>query len=388
VHFLVTVAVLAYASGGGGERATAEAELARALRARGATVVEDARERASMAHARGEPAWIDRAALGFFAQAARHVGDGREALARVELARAEAELAAAERLYAPELARPGVASEAATAALWRGVALFELGRRGEAERAWRRAVALEPTTVLTEAMVRPDAARAFATALHARPLADLVVVARRGDEPMPFFVDGVRHQGDDRLRLPVGEHLVASNRAAWLIEVPGVGTTVRIDYARDEVGAALARLDAAPDDAGLMALRNQLGLDGVLVASVAVDGEARAYAAAWSRPGCVTATLSDSDAATLLRRLEAAPCAPGRLERPTAPTIARGARPARATATRAARAERARRGWQRPWIWMTAVGALAVGVVVGVTLWPRAPTYSATLDFHQFSLAR
>src|SRR6266508_1246979 len=106
----------------------AETGLAAALQARGATVIEEAVARTAEAHRRG---WVERGRLAFFGRGRRHVGDGRAALARVELARAELELAEAERVYEGELARPGAAAEAAEAALWRGVALLELGRRGE-----------------------------------------------------------------------------------------------------------------------------------------------------------------------------------------------------------------------------------------------------------------
>ena len=99
----MTVAVLVYApqpGGAGARRAEATAALIAAERANGADVVEG-----------------DAIALGEGALAA------------------ETMLAEAERVYAPELWRAGARGEAATAALWHGVALFELGTSEEAQRA-------------------------------------------------------------------------------------------------------------------------------------------------------------------------------------------------------------------------------------------------------------
>jgi hypothetical protein len=160
VHFLVTVAVLVSAppSGGAGARVgEATRALEAAERARGAEVIEDP----AALVAQG---WTAEANLAFFGRGAQLVSDGRRALARVELDKAEARLADAERLYAPEAARPGVAPEWAEAAKWHGVALFELKRPEDAAREWSLAKRLEPASELTEAMVRPEVARAFAAA--------------------------------------------------------------------------------------------------------------------------------------------------------------------------------------------------------------------------------
>jgi hypothetical protein len=165
VHFLVTVAVLVQAptSGGAGARlGEARAAVAAAERARGADVLEDA-------DAMLAAGWTAERNLAFFGRGARLVADGRKALARVELEKAEALLAEAERAYESKTALPGARAEWAEAAKWHGVALFELKRREPAARAWARAKALSPESPLTEALVRPEVAAAFAAVAAEAP---------------------------------------------------------------------------------------------------------------------------------------------------------------------------------------------------------------------------
>lgn len=408
MHFLLTVAVLVYAPDSGGARARrgeAEQAIAAALRADGADVVVDAAAAATAARARG---WVDRGELGFFARAAAHVVAGRQALTRVELARAESELDAAERLYAPELGRPGVAAEAAEAALWRGVALFELGRRAEAERAWRRAALLEPTTELTEAMVRPDAARAFAAAL--RPTKSWSSLTVTGAATMELTVDGRAIETGEKgeasefgeageagaiVNMTVGEHLLRAGRWARLVDVPAGGATLAVELPTDAAGAAIAGLTAQPSVAGVDAARAALGVDAVVVAAVSLDGGELTYAAQRLQAGCASAVVVEAHAEALARRLETSACGEPRLGVLEAPAIAqpRHERPialARASTPppRDARPMLRTPLWRRPWLWVAGVSALAVGVVVGVTLWPRPPTYSATIGFNQFALQR
>ncbi|HEY2749144.1 MAG TPA: hypothetical protein VGL86_31210, partial [Polyangia bacterium] len=171
MHFLVTVAVLLSAPPSGGARARqveATAALEAAERARGADVVEDPLGLVAVG-------WTAESNLAFFARGAQLVSDGRRALARVELEKAEALFGDAEATYRPSAARPGVASEWAEAAKWHGVALFELKRAQEAAREWGLAKRLEPASELTEAMVRPEVARAFAAA----PIGDAPAVAEQ-----------------------------------------------------------------------------------------------------------------------------------------------------------------------------------------------------------------
>ncbi|MDB4966558.1 MAG: hypothetical protein JWN44_2247 [Myxococcales bacterium] len=389
MHFLVTVAVLVYAPTGGGagtRRGEAERAIVEAERAYGATVIDgDVVAAAGRAHGDG---WTAETELGFFARAAALVAEGRRALGRVELARGEAALAQAEALYAPELWRAGVGDEAAEAAKWRGVALFELGQRGEATRAWRRAAALEPATQLTEAMVRPDVARAFAEALRKRPLAPLTVVSDG-----IVFVDG-RRPNAATLELPVGEHLVVARApgmrpAAKLVDVPAAGVTATISLEADARAQAIAALRDEPGADGVEAARVALGADAIVVAAISVDAGALTWAATKRQAGCGSDTVTETRADELVRRLDASGC---RAQAPIAifeaPAIAqpRPAAAGRSAGGRRDRPERATRLWERPWIWVGVVGALGVGVVLAVNLWPRDATYTGTVDYHQFSL--
>jgi hypothetical protein len=183
VHFLVTVAVLVHAptSGGAGARlAEAKAAVVAAERARGVEVLED--PEAMLA-----AGWTKETNLAFFARGGQLVTDGRRALARVELEKAEALLAKAEDLYGTKTARPGARAEWGEAAKWHGVALFELKRAPEAQQAWARAKALLPESPLTEAVVRPEVAHAFAAVRPEAP--------QEGVE----LPDGVRDLADEVL---------------------------------------------------------------------------------------------------------------------------------------------------------------------------------------------
>lgn len=335
----MTVAVLVYApqpGAAGVRRAEATAALVAAERANGADVVEgDALALAAAALAAG---WVDERQLAFFARGAQLVTEGRRALAHVELERAESLLGEAERVYAPELWRPGARTEAATAALWHGVALFELGTKEEAQRAWRRALALEPATLLTEAMVRPDVTRAFATAR-------------------------------------------AAKREEVHVERPAEGAAA----------AAIAALHEAPSLAGVEALRTALGVDEVLVVAIASDAGVLTYAATRRPAGCGTETVTSVRAGELVKRLGEATClAEERVAVLEAPAIAHP-RPLPSLVKGGgggAGGERRARLWQKPWLWVGVVGALGLGVVLAVNLWPRDATYSANVEYGQFALGR
>jgi hypothetical protein len=323
VHFLVTVAVLVYAppSGRAGARqAEATAALVAAERAVGAEVVEEPLALVAAG-------WTAERNLAFFARGAQLVSDGRRALAHVELERAESFFAKAEAEYTPEAARPGVRQEWAETALWHGVALFELKRRPDATEAWKRAKALYPDTLLTEAMVRPEVARAFAAV--ARPPALPLAGA-----PPPLVLD-----------------------------VPSV--------------------------AGVEALRDTLGIDEVIVAAIAIDAGTLSYAATRRPAGCGTETIVSTKPDELVKRLGESTClAEERIAVLEAPPIAHP----RMSPSLASGGASARDGrtpvWKKPWLWIGVVGALGVGVVLAVNLWPRDATYSAALDFHQFALGQ
>jgi hypothetical protein len=393
VQFLVTVAVLAYVGPGGAPASEAARALADAARATGAEVIVDGAEAAVRAHAQG---WVDASALAFFARGAALVADGRKALARVELAAAEEKLAAAEAVYAPELARPGAAGEAATAALWRGVALFELARRGDAERAFRRALALEPATTLTEAQVRPEVARAFAHQRLARAKARLTlqlkdlppeVTLRLDTQPLEVAGDALQ------LSVEAGEHLLLATapRAlpqARLIDVPPAGLELALTLEPDRDAAALAMLREAPTEAGLTALFSALRVDEALIVAGGRDLGAPVLVAQRAQHECATATVIAPRADELLRRADAAACRPGTaIDLLRAPPLTHP-RPAPSLTERHGPPPPARAPlWRKPWLWVGVVGAVGVGVVIVANVVPRAASFTGTLSFREFALS-
>jgi hypothetical protein len=327
VGFLVTVAVLVVAPPSGGAQARvdeARAAIVAAERTRGVEVVEDAESLV-------EHGWTAEVNLRFFAEAAALVRDGQRALTRVELQRAEELFALAERIYDEHPHAAGVRAEHAEAAKWHGVAWFELKSKARAEEAWAHAKWLDPTIELTEAMVRPEVAHAFA---DVKP-EQLHIIMLPGGHVMP------------------GAPML-----------PGVA----------EVGRIL----------------KELRLDEVVVAAIAIDGGSLTYAAARMESGCGTPTVISTSAQDLVRKVHEAPCRESQaITVYEVPEIVHP-RPAPAIATKSGAAARPidRRVpvWRKPLLWVGVVGAVGVGVVLGVTLWPRQATYSAGLDFHQFAL--
>jgi hypothetical protein len=384
--------VLAYAAPGGAPASDVERAVADAARATGAEVIAGGAEAAARAHAQG---WVDARALAFFARGAALVADGRKALARVELAAAEEKLAAAEAVYAPELARPGVAGEAATAALWRGVALFELARRGEAERAFRRALALEPATTLTEAQVRPDVAHAFAHERLGRAKARLTLRLKDlpPDVTLSLDTQPLELAGDElQLWVEAGEHLLMATapRAlsqARLVDVPPVGLELALALEPDGEAEALATLRAAPTEAGLAALFSALPVEQALVVAGGRDLGAPVLVAQRVQRDCATATVQAPRADELLRRADAAACRPGvAIDLLRAPALAHP-RPAPLLTERHVKPPPARLPvWRKPWLWVGVVGALGVGVVVVANVVPRAASFNGTLSFRDFAL--
>jgi hypothetical protein len=385
VHFLVTVAVLVYAPPGGGAVGH-ETEAVRALeaaaRARGAAVVERPLAEARVAHRAG---WAAEAKFAFFKRAAEAMADGAKALARVELERAERAFGQAEAVYAPELRLPGVRVLAAGAALWRGVALFELGRLSAAQAAWQRAAVLDPSVRLTEAMVRPKVAQAFVDALKRRGSAKLQVSA--GDEHASSISvdDGPGRAGG--ADVTPGPHLVAtSDGALHLVDVPAAGLSVSFESQSDGVASVIEGVSQSPSVEGVRVLHELLGADRIVVAAISLDGGMLTYAATERQDGCGSETITATRPEELLRRLDEAAC---RREAPVAvleaPAIAHP-RPTVAGAKGGERPAGKPRLWQRPWLWVGVVGAVGAGVVLAVSLWPRDASYSAQLDYHQFNL--
>jgi hypothetical protein len=236
----------------------------------------------------------------------------------VELAAAADAFAAAEAIYSAHKGWDGVAAAYADAVKWRGVALFELNRRDEAVHAFTVAKGFDRATELTEAMVRPDVARAFAAAPVGAPM------YRHGDKA-------------------IGE----------------------------------------PRDV----LEVQLGLDDVVEVAIAIDAGVLTYAATRARAGCATDVLVATRPDELVRRLDEATCKPGSASDPsTAPAIAHP-RPAPSLTKTEPMMPRRTRVWDKPLLWVGVVGAVGVGVVLAVNLWPRDASYSIGADFHQFALS-
>lgn len=310
----MTVAVLVSAppSGGAGARLDeARAAIVKAERARGTEVLEDPA-------ALVDEGWTAEKNLAFFARGAQLVSDGRRALGRVELEKAEALLAEAESVYENERLRPGVAADWALAAKWHGVVLFELKRRDEANQAWARAKSLMPDEPLTEAMVRPEVAKAYAA---------VAAGGRDADAPAA----------------------VAATTPAEII--------------------------------------TRLGLDELVRVAIAIDAGALTYAAARLGEGCASDVVVATSAEELVRRLGAATCRSGAVANVEAAEPI--ARPRAAIAGKGGARGRIDHGtplWRKPWVWAGVVGAIGVGVVLGVTLWPRQASYSAGLDYHAFAL--
>ena len=151
--------------------------------------------------------------------------------------------------------------------------------------------------------------------------------------------------------------------------------------------AAIARLRERPTVAGVEALRTALGVDEVIVAAVALDLGTLTYAATRRGAGCGTETLTSTRAGELVERLSVATCVAGEgLTLLEAPAIAHPRLAPSSVTNGSGTVERHPRAWRKPWLWVGVVGAVGLGVVLAVNLWPRDATYAATLDFHQFAV--
>lgn len=176
-------------------------------------------------------------------------------------------------------------------------------------------------------------------------------------------------------------HQAWAHAKALLPESPLTEADVRPEVAR----AFAAVRPEAPAEA-VEAPRGLLDLaDEVVDVLIAVDAGQLTYAAARDFDRCRTDPVVATSAVELVARLHAAGC--GRAV-PLAelPVIAHPRPvPSLATATRAA--ERPH-WWKKPWLWVGVVGAVGVGVVLAVSLWPRDASYSAVADFHSFALGQ
>jgi hypothetical protein len=378
--------------------------LRQALAARGVKAVEGAIDLALQARSERQ----ERALLQGLAEARALLQEGRDRLARVDLEGAEGKLQEAEAKVRKVLLLPEAPALWAEVLRWRGVALFELRRQREAERAFRRALALRPGSALTEAEVRPEVVRAFRrTAAEMTERGRLRVAPRLGPSGsapgrvpaglVSVAVDGVAAElsspggpgGFAQVEVQAGEHVVAVRAPGYVpqVEVVQVGEgpgsagkiereiEVRLEPDRSEVAAIGLRRE--PERAGQEVLCEALRLDSVVSVVSVVDGGERVLVG------------------------ERHHCSGGG---PTVPVLARGGALAGAAGqllsglwqvgfvdrgrgegdgsglmahqvVRRPRAGTKRQGertslWQRPWIWLGAA-AVSAGVILGVSLWPR-----------------
>ena len=401
MHALILTAVLVYAGGptqakDPAARRAAERSLVEALQASGAEPLagEELIERAQAAHRAG---WVKEGELAFFAETERLGAEAQRALDRVELDEARATYAQVEQLLAGELRWPGAAARMSEAALERGVALFELKRTDEAQAAWQRAVALDPSAQLTEARVRPDVVRAFRAATAAKRTASVrVEVVPDGAEVQ--LGQGPLQPAPVERELPAGEVLVRAAAPGRLPAAALASTSaspIRLELAPDELAASLERLRERPDAAGLRALGESLGVEDVMVAAVGVDaGQPVIVARRWRPGGCASELVSlhassielaAKQAVDRLRALPERDCA-----RPEATAVLQAqpiAHPRAPAPLGPSVAEHHRRlrWYQQPWLYagLLAVTAGTVGLAVG--LQPSRTDVHATLNGTAFS---
>jgi hypothetical protein len=372
----VTVAVVCYAAPpAGGRLAAASASIKESLRAGGVEVVDGAIDAAEHERQLG---WVPAADLAFFGVARGQLDAGRHALERVQLAEAEAAFARAEAALQLEVSRPGVASMWGEAALGRGVALFELGRAVDAERAFRRARVLEPLLDLTEASVRPDVAKAFRRAIGARPTnAKLHVETSEG---VDIWLDGALAKAD--VEAAPGEHLVEVRqgvvRAATLVELRDK-LSVSLPLPPDPSEAALAGLRKAPSAAGAKVLTGALAAQFL---AVVVGEDGRMAAVRFDAQGCATprAVSTSGDGAALWNKLEkrGTSCdkpfdADGLFSAAVPPPIA-------VIVPQKPKPPKPKRVWEKPWLWVGLGAAALLGIGLGAGLAPSKTTYTLTVD--------
>lgn len=402
----------------GGGRAALQ-DLRQALAERGIKSVADAVEQGVRARTEG-PVQRMMARLGAVREL---LGEGRRALSQVELERAVAVLGEAEGRVRELLSLGEAPALYAEVLRWRGVALLELNRPEAAAGCFRRAVALAPAALLTEADVRPDVVSAFARAARQAGLrVPLSIVPRVQGAALPaallpsvvLLVDGVdmplsrvRGQPGVELRVPPGEHIVVLRVSGYeplVFTVPvtdEAGLDLALDVAPDPVFVELGALRRRPTLSGLGSLCGALDLDYVVVAAVpdeagpgALGGQrfvcaARRLEAVREVRGAVPSEAerrpSLQAAAQLIDQLwQMEPAGAGDLawlERPPyVPVVAvragRGARPAPVPL------------YRRPWLWIgVGGGAALIGGLLGGLLSPRpAPFSTLVIDPAQFAV--
>jgi hypothetical protein len=386
VHLWLLVAVLVYAPKG--DKDPRRAEVQSALeKAVGADLDPHALRTAIAERTAG---WVRAETLQFFADGRARMEEGRRLLERVELEAADGAFAEAERIYEAQLAWPGVAPLWSQAALWRGVAAFQRGQPAAARRLFQRAVALDPSTRLTEASVRPDVVRAFSDAVKPRPAVKLTVKSREGAE---ILVDGKPAVGE----VAAGEHVVVARLAghlpaAALIDAHGP-LELELLPAPDPALALLESLKRGPNRAGLAELARARSLDQVLVASAGMDaGELALAAERADDKGCVTPPATvvakhlDRAAASLWEKLQRAePRCPGVPEELLAVPALAHPRPAPVAVKQTLPPPKKKKIWERPWLWLGLVAVTSISVGLAAGLSTTDTSYRATVDGSAFT---
>jgi hypothetical protein len=374
-------------------RAQARESMQRALEKAGVQVDRGALEAARAERAAG---WVSADELGFFARARDKANEGRRLLERVELDDADGAFAEAERIYEQHLSWPGAATLWSQAALWHGVTQFERGQTAEARKLFQRAVALDPTSRLTEASARPDVVRAFGEAVKPRAQVPLSL----------HTLDGATLTVDGQAPKPTvqsGEHVVVARAPGRLplavLADDTAGLSLELEPKLDPALVALDALEAAPTADGLRQLALLRGLDGVYVATTGNDlGEAVLVGARADAAGCATAPAiarrgeMNLLASSLLDQLSAAlPRCPGAPEAVLAEEPVVHPRPAPVVAviehkSPPKKLEKKKRIWERPWIWLGLLAVTTAGIAVGAALAPSQPSYRATVDSSAFAV--
>jgi hypothetical protein len=387
--------VLVYAPPGGkaGPRlAEVSQALKKAARARGAEVVEGAIDKARAEIGRG---WVRESELSFFARGAAQMEEGRRALERVELPEAEKALAKAEEIFELELGRPGAAALCAQAARERGVATWLRGAKDEARRAFRRAAVLDPLARLTEAHARPDVVKAFAEAAaprHPKVKVNFVTSPEGG----ALEVDGQPVHGG-AVELDLGEHWfrarMEGRRTVGRLFEAGPSMEVAVMLNPEPELDDLAGLRARPSKAGADVLSGGLGLDGVMAVAIAVDAGKLTLAGEKHAAGCrgevqvraVDGSLDEAAAAlwASLERTEPK-CDAKESQVLEAEAIARP-RPEPAPSKQPKVPPKKPKIWERPWIWVGALGVATLAVGLGAGLGIRSTVTDLTFDRGAFT---
>jgi hypothetical protein len=179
---------------------------------------------------------------------------------------------------------------------------------------------------------------------------------------------------------------VAKSFGAELTEAQVRPEVARAFAAVPKVAETKVRGPVDDPQSDLRRMQAALGIDAFVDAAIGVDAGVLTYAATRRRADCATDVLVSSRPEELVPRLHEATCKPGTASDPlTAPAIAHP-RPAPSLTKAGPTVPRRTRVWEKPLLWVGVVGALGVGVVLAVNLWPRDASYSLSTDFHQFSL--